>query len=108
MRVAAADIASPQSTTPVHQNTTLESVSVCDERSQVTMHKKNMNFLNIDNTLLPNPDPVGIGKFRGSGSVSISTQCKAKLYFYPKISKYCQNIIESYDTYDTDEKDKRK
>ncbi len=40
MRVAAADTASPQSTTPVHQNTTLESVSVCDERSQVTLPQK--------------------------------------------------------------------
>jgi hypothetical protein len=46
----------------------------------------------------------------GSGSVSISTKCKVKLYFFPRkylIYRTVQNM-DNYDAYDADEKDKTK
>jgi hypothetical protein len=41
-----------------------------------------------------------------SGSVSISTKCKAELYFFPENFSKLYRILENYDTNDADKKDK--
>jgi len=53
-----------------------------------------------------NPDHVEPASFCGSGSVSMSTKCKAQLSFFLENFLYTVKNIEKYDTYDAEKKDK--
>ncbi len=58
-------------------------------------------------TIDVNPDTVGsaynFGR-SGAGSVSTSTKCRAKLYFFPENLNILSKISENYNTFDADEK----
>jgi hypothetical protein len=68
----------------------------------------NINIFYTKKTCIVDPGPGGSASFRRIRiSLSISTNCKAKLYFFPEYFQYPGRNIENYGTYDADEQDKK-